>query len=200
MSGGHAPGAVEACAPPRSEVVLARFQGELKGFIARRVPGPDADDVLQETLLRLHLGVGGLRSADRLGPWVYRVARSAIIDHHRRQRTRPRLLADEEPPELLPESPEPEARARLMACIEPFLLGLPDEQAEALRLTDLGELSQAEAARRLGVPLPTLRARVQRGRRSMRHLFELCCSLSQDARGAVIEAVPRCGCGPSQAS
>ena len=180
---------------PSSEVVLARFQGELRGFIARRVPGPDADDVLQETLLRLHLGLGGLRDAERLGPWVYRVARSAIIDHHRRQRARPRLVVQEEAPELLPEHPEPEARARLMACVEPFLLGLPAEQAEALRLTDLGGLSQAEAARRLGLPMPTLRARVQRGRRGMRRLFELCCALSQDARGAVIEAVPRCGCG-----
>lgn len=183
-----------SCAPD-SAAVLARFQGELRGFIARRVPGPDADDVLQETLLRLHLGVGGLRDSERLAPWVYRVARNAVLDHRRRQRTRPRLVAEEEAPEPLPESPEPEARARLAACVEPFLLGLPDEQAEALRLTDLGGLSQAEAARRLGLPLPTLRARVQRGRRGMRRLFELCCALSQDARGAVIEAVPRCGCG-----
>lgn len=181
-----------------SEAVLVRFQGELRGFIARRVPGPDADDVLQETLLRLHLGVGGLRDSARITPWVYRVARNTILDHHRRQRARPRLIQEEDgAPDAetpLPDPPEPEVRARLASCIEPFLHGLPEEQAEALRLTDLGGLSQAEAARRLGVPLPTLRARVQRGRSSMRKLFELCCALSMDRRGAVIEAVPRCGC------
>lgn len=184
-------------AGPSSEAVLAAFQGELRGFIARRVPGPDADDVLQDTLLRLHLGVGGLRDSERLAPWVYRVARNTILDHHRRARARPRLVgeASEPPPEPLPETPEPETRALLAACVEPFLHGLPEEQAQALRLTDLGGLSQAEAARQLGVPLPTLRARVQRGRRAMRQRFERCCAIAQDARGAPIEARPRCGCG-----
>lgn len=185
---------MSACAPA-VETVLTRFQADLRGFIARRVPGPDADDVLQETLLRLHLGLSGLRETAKLAPWVYRVARNTILDHQRRQSARPRLVTGVELPEPLPEAPEPEARAQLRCCIEPFLLGLPDEQAEALRLTDLGELSQAEAARRLAVPLPTLRARVQRGRRGMRQAFERCCALRQDARGAVIEAVPRCGCG-----
>ncbi len=192
---------MSACSPS-SEAVLARFEGELRGFIARRVSGPDADDVLQETLLRLHLGVGGLRDGTRLAPWVYRVARNAILDHHRRQRARPRTVPDDELPEILsgalPEEPDAETRARLATCVEPFLHGLPDVVAEALRLTDLGELSQAEAARQLGLPLPTLRARVQRGRRGMRRLFEVCCALSQDARGAVIEAIPRCGCGAAE--
>lgn len=175
-----------------SEEVLAAFQGELRAFIARRVPGPDADDVLQDTLLRLHLGVGALRSRERLAPWVYRVARSAIIDHQRRVRARSRPLPPEE--EAWPEDPEPAVVEALAACVAPFLAELPPEQAEALRLTDLGGLSQAEAARRLGVPLPTLRARVQRGRRRMRDAFEACCLLVQDARGAVVEATPRCGC------
>lgn len=175
--------------PPTSDAVLARFQRELATFIGRRVPGPDADDVLQETLLRLHLGIGGLRTRERLAPWVYRVARSAIVDHYRRGRVRrdPGMLD-------LPEDDESAAKDLLTPCVAPFLDELPPEQAEALRLTDLGGLSQAEAARRLGVPLPTLRARVQRGRRRMRETFEDCCSLVQDARGAVIEATPRCGC------
>lgn len=182
---GHAP-------PISSEAVLSRFQGELRAFIGRRVAGPDADDVLQDTLIRLHLGVGGLRSTERIAPWVYRVARSAVADHYRRSRSRSRPLPDEVDP--WPEAPEPETREALTACVAPFLEGLPPDQAEALRLTDLGGLSQAEAARQLGVPVPTLKARVQRGRRKMRDAFEVCCELVQDARGAVIEASPRCGC------
>ncbi len=195
------------CTPPgaraadtlASEALLRRFQGELRGFIARRVPGPDADDVLQETLLRLHLGVGALRDAERLLPWVYRVARSAVVDHQRRQRARPRLVEAvdsdiESESDLLPDEPSAEIRARLARCVEPFLEDLSPEQAEALRLTDLGELSQAEVARRLGLPLPTVRARVQRGRKHLRARFERCCAFAVDGRGAVIEATPRCGC------
>ncbi len=175
----------------RSDGVVAEFHSALRRFVGRRVPGPDAEDVLQETLLRIHLGIGGLRSSDRLTPWVYRVARSAIIDHHRKKRPTFPLEGEEE---ALPAEPEAELRPLLLACLEPFLADLPPDQAHALRLTDLGGLTQAQAAAQLGVALPTLKARVQRGRRQMRASFDACCALVQDGRGAVIEATPRCGC------
>lgn len=177
----------------RAAATVARFEDELRRFVARRVPGPDADDVLQDALLRVHLGVGALRSAEHLAPWVYRVARSAIIDHHRRSRTNDPL--GEDTPDELPEAPTEDVRRMLAACVAPFLEQLPADQAEALRLTDLGGLTQSEAAARLGVPLPTLKARVQRGRRKLRGEFEACCEFVLDGRGAVIEAKPRCGCG-----
>ncbi len=183
-----------------SEHVLRRFEGELRRFFGARVQGPEADDLVQDTLLRVHQGVGALRAQDRLAPWVYRVARSVLIDHHRRAAAAARRQAAlVEDPAAGPEEPDAEdalLRPLLAACLEPFLEGLPPEQAEALRLTDQGGLRQAEAARRLGVPLPTLKARVQRGRRRMRAAFEACCELVIDPRGAVIEARPRaCGCG-----
>jgi RNA polymerase sigma-70 factor (ECF subfamily) len=171
--------------------VVAEFHGALRRFVGRRVPGPDADDVLQDTLLRIHLGIGGLRSSDHLAPWVYRVARSAIIDHHRKQRPTFPLVEGE----VLPAEPEAELRPLLLACLEPFLAELPPDQALALRLTELGGLTQVQAAAQLGVPLPTLKARVQRGRRHLRASFDACCALVVDGRGAVIEATPKCGCG-----
>lgn len=172
--------------PRAAEAVVARFEAELRRFIERRVPGPDADDVVQDALLRIHLGVGALRSRESLAPWVYRVARSAVLDHHRRRRDLA-VGAVEPEPEPMREDPSAEAREVLAACVEPFLGALPPEQAEALRLTDLGPFTQAEAAARLGVPLPTLKARVQRGRRALREVFERCCAFVQDARGAVVD-------------
>lgn len=172
--------------------VVVRFEAELRRFVTRRVPGPDADDVLQDALVRIWSGAPALRETDRLGPWVYRVTRSAIIDHHRRRRDLPSDTLDETPEP--PVEPENDARAALAACLEPMVGWLPPEQAEALRLTDLGGLSQVEAAARLGVPLPTLKARVQRGRRRIRAAFDACCAFVQDGRGAVIAMDRRCGC------
>jgi RNA polymerase sigma-70 factor (ECF subfamily) len=181
-----------AIAEPVGIDAVARFESELRRFIARRVPGPDGDDVLQDALLRIHLGVGALRSRERLAPWVYRVARSAIVDHLRKQR--PTRELDESEEAVLPEEPDTAVRRMLARCVAPFLSALPDDQAEAIRLTDLGELTQAEAARRLGVPVPTLKARVQRGRRKMRETFEACCALTKDGRGTVVDADSRCRC------
>lgn len=174
--------------------VVARFEAELRRFVARRVPGPDAEDVVQDALLRIHLGVGALRTQESLAPWVYRVARSAILDHLRRRRDLAVGEPEPEPAEL-EEDPSAEAREALAACVRPFLDSLPPDQAEALRLTDLGELSQVEAARRLGLPLPTFKARVQRGRRALRGVFEQCCAFEQDGRGAVVAWRSRWGCG-----
>ena len=178
-----------AAEPSSSGQVLARFEGVLRRFVERRVSGPDADDVLQEILLRVHLGVGGLRASDRLAPWIYRVARGVIIDHYRRDGARARRVAD-----TLDEEPSDDVLPLLAACVAPFLDTLSSDQAEALRLTDLGGLTQVDAAKRLGVPLPTLKSRVLRGRRQMRTAFDACCALVVDARGKVIEATPRCGC------
>lgn len=120
------------------------------------------------------------------------MARRAIIDHHRKKRPTFPLEGEEE---LLPAEPEDELRPLLLACLEPFLADLPADHAQALRLTDLGGQTQVQAAAALGVPLPTLKARVQRGRKQMRASFDACCALAQDGRGTVVEATPRCGCG-----
>ncbi|SRR6266498_3548770 len=55
----------------------------LQGFVALRVSPANAEDVLQDALLRIQRGLPDLRESDRLGPWIYRVTRSAIADHLR---------------------------------------------------------------------------------------------------------------------
>ena len=68
---------------------------------------------------------------------------------------------------------------------------------DAARLVELEGLPQVEAARRLGVPISTMKARVQRGRSRLRELVEACCAIGLDARGHVIEVTPRpngCAC------
>lgn len=42
-----------------------------------------ADDLLQETFLRIHRNVDKLHESDRLAAWVYRIARNVIHDHYR---------------------------------------------------------------------------------------------------------------------
>lgn len=179
--------------PVAVDEVVARFHTELRHFIARRVQGPDADAVLQDAQLRIHAGIGALRTQESLAPWVYRVARSAIIDNQRRRHDLP---VEDPEPEALPEEPSESALEALSVCVTPFLGALPDDQAEALRLTDLGALTQAEAAAPLGVPLPTLKARVQRGRRALWGVFDPCCAFEQDARSAVVGYTSRWGCSP----
>lgn len=55
----------------------------LRPFIARRVDAQDVEDVLQNVFLRMQRGLAGLRDEERLTPWLYQIARTAIADNWR---------------------------------------------------------------------------------------------------------------------
>jgi RNA polymerase sigma-70 factor, ECF subfamily len=161
----------------------------LGAFIGRRLPAQDVDDVLQDVLLRIYKGARELTDESRFGPWVYSIARNAVIDRLRR-RPVPVVAFDEQvaeyanPSEALTESP-------LLDCVTPFVARLPSPYREAITLVELRGLTQHAAAEVVGVSLSGMKSRVQRGRKLMRSMFEECCDLTIDARGRVVDAERR---------
>lgn len=170
-----------------TELPWQDLRHDLTRFVAARVPAGDVEDVVQEALVRVHGGIGGVRDTERLGAWVYQVTRNAIVDHHRKVRP-----AAELPDELACETPESdESFVKLARCVTPFVALLPAVYRQAITLVELEGLSQVEAAARLGIPISTMKARVQRGRARLRELVETCCAIELDARGHVVEVTPR---------
>ena len=179
----------------------------LRGFVGRRINDPDAaDDVAQDVLLRLHRNLGNLRSEERLDAFAYQIARNAIIDHYRsraRQKEMPaesadlirhidaRSDADEDQAEAL-------GRRELARCLEPLVKRLPEPYREALTATDLGELSQVEAARTAGLSVPGMKARVQRARAQVHELLTDCCAVTLDNGSGIaeVERTGPCACPP----
>lgn len=166
------------------------LEQRLRPFVARRVARADAEDVLQDIFLRMQRGLGQLRDDQRFGPWVYQVARSAIVDHQRAaaRRRPPAALAAADPalaPALDPGDDDAVARD-LAAHLAHFVAALPPPYREALTLTELEGLSQRDAAAMLGISLSGMKSRVQRGRARLRALLEACCEITCDVRGRVI--------------
>lgn len=166
----------------------------IRDFVARRVRNPhDADDVTQEALLRLYRGARNLRDEPALEGWMYQIARSALADHYRRSAGRPEPI-DPEQADLQPhpdDADEPSAEESLGGCLTPLLARLPDNYRTALELTDLGDLTQDQAAARLGLSTSGMKSRVQRGRRMLRDEVAKCCRIELDARGALADATRR---------
>ncbi|MEZ4262210.1 MAG: sigma-70 family RNA polymerase sigma factor [Polyangiaceae bacterium] len=178
----------------------SELDAKLRPFVARRVhASADVDDVLQEVFVRMQRSLPTLRDDERFGPWVYRVARNAVADHHRRVARHP--IADDGATAALLEHDGradrdvTSAEEELSAYVAGFVAMLDTPYREALTLTELEGTSQAEAARLMGVSLSAMKSRVQRGRRRLRALFEACCELDVDVRGRVIACEPRAG-GP----
>lgn len=157
----------------------------VRAAVRRRVPARDVDDVVQEALLRIHRGITRVRDDRSLFGWVSAVAHGAVVDYHRARRRAPALEAERA------SSPVEDAP---LAAVAPFVEGfvelIPEPYRVAVRLTDLGHLTQAEAARQLGITASTLKSRVQRARAHLRRELERCCDFEID-RGGVADVGPR---------
>ena len=187
------PAAAEALTPDqRVERVWRDLGGDLHRFISRRVRDPAAaDDVLQDTFLKVHRGIDSLRDDERLAPWVFRIARNAIVDHARRHRAKP---PDDTVEDRAPQSDDENVNDTVARWLRPMLQSLPEEYRVALELVELEGLTQTELAERLGISISGAKSRVQRGRVRLKRVLNDCCELQLDRRGNVIDYQPRTCC------
>jgi RNA polymerase sigma-70 factor (ECF subfamily) len=189
------------------EVPWEEIYGNLRGFVGRRVRNSaDVDDLVQAVMVRLLKGLGTLRDSERLHPWIYRTARNVIIDHYRAvasQRELPVVADgpcdDEDSSQRIAEEDEGVALQELAACLAPMLRQLDPPYQEAVTLTELRGVTQAEAAKRAGISFSGMKSRVQRARKNLRTVLEECCRIQLDRRGGIIGYEPRrpdsCTCG-----
>jgi len=176
------------------------LEGRLRPFIERRVPAADVDDVVQDVFLRVQRGLSDLKDEHSFVPWLFRVAKSAIAESYRQRSRQPALMVDEAlDRELPPSDAGPTAlEEELASYLVSLVARVPSPYREALTLIELEGMTQQAAANALGISLSGMKSRVQRGREKLRALLEACCRVAVDARGTVIECVPKqpgtCGC------
>ena len=128
-----------------------------------------ADDLVQDTLERGWAKFALWRPGSRLDAWLLTIMHNVFVNQYRSRPPAAEALDDL--------YVEPAARAsqadRLeVRDIDAALAQLPPEQREVLLLVTLEEVSYAEAARVLGVPIGTVMSRLARGRDKLRALLE----------------------------
>jgi len=198
----------EARAPIHSDSAWRDLRRKLRWFVQRRIRRPsDVEDVVQDILVRIQRGLPSLREHQRFGPWVYRVARNAIVDHVRAVGRDPVAeLGDSErvtdaAHDVESDPPEDSADCELAACAARLVSTLPSPYRDALVLTELEQRTSKEAAERLGLSVSGVKSRVQRGRRRLRATLEACCDIDLDARRRPVGCEPKreddCGSPPS---
>ncbi len=155
--------------PAAFEAVYEAYRPRLFGFLVRLSRRRDlAEDLLEETWLRLVARTATLNEDARLAPWLFAVARNLYFSWRRS-----RAVDADRTSELDPSWPAPEtgaspfeiaARAELERTVEAALARLPLRDREVLLLVGVEGLTPAEAAGVCGVPAVTLRARLHRAR------------------------------------
>lgn len=158
------------------EVIVARFEGRLFNFIARRLGSghrqTDAEDLTQESFLRAWRSVGEYRPHFRFSTWLFTIAARLVVDHQRHRLVR--LSAADALAEAATErAREPDrsereddrfAGARLWHIA---LQILTDEQHAALWLRYAEDLSPGEVARVLNKNEVAVRVMLFRARQAL---------------------------------
>lgn len=127
-----------------------------------------ADDLVQETLVKAIAKADTFQPGSDLRPWLFRILHNTFISDLRRAKTRA---------EAAVEMPEPVSNECQDTRLElKQVLGALDQLPEAQRmpiiLIALREMSYAEAARTLDVPLGTFMSRLGRGREALRKIVQ----------------------------
>jgi RNA polymerase sigma-70 factor (ECF subfamily) len=161
----------------------------LRGFLLSRVKNPeDAEDLLQEILIKTHKNMGSLKDPKKFKAWLFQIARNTLIDYYRKPANTLSIESLPELSELQEESPDvQEAMHReLSGCIKPFIKNLPKKYSEAVEAIDIQGISQKDLAKELGLSHSAIKSRVQRGRQKLEELFQECCKYEVDVRGNII--------------
>lgn len=143
---------------------LHRIAQRLRGWLRRRMQTlpDDVEDLVQETLLAVHLQRGTWDPTLPLGAWVLAIARHKLIDLWRRRGRRDALhmpLDDVDETLMATADTEAPARRDLLQLLDE----LPEAQQRAIVLTKIEGLSVAEASARTGASVSAIKVQVHRG-------------------------------------
>lgn len=147
---------------------LERLSGLFRAFFRRKLRGDTlahAEDLVQETLLAVHLHRQSYDPARPVTAWVYAIARYKLVDHFRRTPASRTFVPVDDVGDLFSED-APDA-ADPAHDVDALLKHLPVKQSTAIRLVKLQDLTAREAATRMGVSEADVKISIHRGLRKL---------------------------------
>jgi RNA polymerase sigma-70 factor, ECF subfamily len=161
-------------------LALEQYRRELTGFCYRMLgAGSEAEDAVQETMIRAWRSIDKFEGRSSLRAWLYRIATNAALDRLATDRRRRAALQGGEPPQVPDGDPAPDERVlrldgRSRARIRAHVARLPRKQREAVWLRWVEGHDYATIAAKLGGSEASARANVYQGlKRLRRELFDL---------------------------
>lgn len=140
----------------------------------------DAEDAMQETLLRAYANLGRFRQSCKFSTWITAIGINAALTVIRKRKSRREsdiepYSPDESAWDIADHAPDPESRvakAQIILLLRRELHGLPPKMQEVVTSYYGDDHSLQEAADTLGISLAAVKSRLLRGRRSLRSSLE----------------------------
>jgi RNA polymerase sigma-70 factor, ECF subfamily len=173
----------------RSESVCGTTHHDDKRFVDHAIPlleplyrhalrmtrnHADAEDLVQETMVRAYRGFDGFRQGSNFSAWVYRILINTYINNYRRQQRRPQVVPTSDftdHPMAVRSAEDQVLDAMPNADIRAAMEALPEQFRMAVYYADVEGLNSKQIASVMGTRLGTVTSRLHRGRRQLRRML-----------------------------
>ena len=142
----------------------------LRFFKCQVASREQADDLLQETWLRIHRVRHTYRRGEPVLPWIYAIARRVRVDGYRRRR---RISLHETEMEVIPEHPAHTEVRHPVGAFETLVVALPEAQREVVTMLQVGGLTLEEVARATSSTVGAVKQKAHRAYERLRKLLEI---------------------------
>jgi RNA polymerase sigma-70 factor (ECF subfamily) len=154
-----------------------------------------ADDLIQETFIKIQTNLESLKDPSKLSSWIFRIAYNLCQDHFRQSKRsrREESISQEEGKDLkeglvqkeLGIQKELEQR-QMGECVQNQMNLLPDSLRTVLVLFDIMEFTHQEIADILGITVENVKVRLHRARKKLKDILEEACSFERDERNVLV--------------
>ncbi len=169
---------------PSFETVAERLTPPLRRYLARFIDDRTlAEDLLQESLLRIATGLPRLEPSASIDSWCFGVATHVAIDHLRKSQSGARIREIEDVgsiPDGAADVEQPLVIDEMSSCVREEIDSLPGDHRAALILHDLQGLTAAQTAEACGCSLATAKIRIHRARTRLKQALERDCHFYHD--------------------
>ncbi|KGL58698.1 sigma-70 family RNA polymerase sigma factor [Polaribacter sp. Hel1_85] len=161
--------------------VWTKYSEDLKRFIISKVKDTViADDILQDTFIKIHTKLHTLKDLKKLKSWCFTIARNSILDYWK-STNKTFEIANFETDSTIEENLHTE-----QDCLKGILMNLPKKYRDPLFLSDIKGLKQQEVANHLKQSLPTTKSQIQRARKLIAQGFMDCCGFVMNKEGNLV--------------
>jgi RNA polymerase sigma-70 factor (ECF subfamily) len=179
------------------EAAFNEFKDNIQRYITSLVQDPmQAEDLLQETFLRVHRSWRSLRDPAALKAWLYQIATHVCCDYFRRLASPlASPLLDPEIDRLIDcrtadqDEPGVESlvdRGEMSRCVQKLIHQLPETYRLAILLRDVHGLTNSETAQVLGCSHDAAKIHLHRARLKLKESLLNSCEFSHDERGVFV--------------
>lgn len=176
--------------PMNTYEIYDQYYQKVRRFILSYVRDEwTADDLTQETFIRVQKSGDMVQAPEKLASWIFRIAYNVCQDHFRRRKVAaPRECELSGTMEgfknaIVQQNLE---QCEMSKCVQGVVNLLPESLRSVVVLFDMGDLSHREIAEILDTSVENVKVRLHRGRKKLKVLLEERCTFEIDERNALL--------------